>query len=119
MQDARRLANTSSREHSFTLCPSYTPLASRIELKILMFVFTALDGLPPPYLSEILVLRKQNRALRSSNQLLLDVEVKVQMLGRQDFFCCSTQTLEQASSSCIHTMTDPGFLKYNLEKHFF
>lgn len=39
-----------------------------------MFVFKALDGLVPPSLSEISVACVQNRALRSSNQLLLEGE---------------------------------------------
>ena len=37
-----------------------------------MFVFKAINGLAPPYLSEILTLLEHNRALRSSGQLFLE-----------------------------------------------
>jgi len=38
-----------------------------------MFVFKALNGLAPSYLSELLTVRNPGRALRSTNQLLLEV----------------------------------------------
>ncbi len=38
-----------------------------------MFVFKALNGLAPSYLSELLTVCEPGRALRSSNQLLLEV----------------------------------------------
>lgn len=55
----------------------WLPVCFRIDFTLLRFLFKALNALPPPYLSEILTLltltlHKLNRALRSSNQLLLD-----------------------------------------------
>ena len=38
-----------------------------------MFVLKALNGLAPLYLSELLIVRTTGRALRSTNQLLLEV----------------------------------------------
>lgn len=35
-----------------------------------MFGFKALNGLSPPYLSKLLTLRDQKRALRSSDQII-------------------------------------------------
>ena len=45
----------------------------RIDFELIMFVFKALDGLAPLYLSELLTIRDSGRALRSTDQLVLEV----------------------------------------------
>ncbi len=45
----------------------------RVDFKIVLFVFKALNGLAPLYLTERLAFRQSNRVLRSANQLLLEV----------------------------------------------
>ena len=71
--------------HSFKTWPHHTgsglsllhwlPVRFRIDFKILMFVFKILNGLAPQYLAELIHVHKSARALRSSNELLLDVPI--------------------------------------------
>ncbi len=72
---ARLLTNTNRREHITPVLNSlhWLPVHCRIDFKLLMFVFKALNGLAPSYLPELLTVRELGRALRSSNQLLLEV----------------------------------------------
>ena len=72
---ARLLTSTKRREHiNPVLCTlHWLPVHYRIDFKLLMFVFKALNGLAPSYLSELLTVRAPGRALRSSNKLLLEV----------------------------------------------
>ena len=51
----------------------WLPVRFRIDFKLFVFVFKAINGLAPPYMSEILILREHNGALRSSGQLFLEV----------------------------------------------
>ena len=51
----------------------WLPVRFRIDLKLLLFAFYAINGLAPSYLTEILTVRDHGRALRSSGQLLLEV----------------------------------------------
>lgn len=68
---AQFLTNTSTPQHIAPVLSSlhWLPVAFRIDFKILVFVFKALNGLGPPYLSDLLSVRNQNRALRSANQV--------------------------------------------------
>ena len=52
---------------------SVTPVKFRIDFKIAVFVYKALSGLAPKYISDLLIPYSPQRALRSSNQLLLTV----------------------------------------------
>ena len=72
---ARLLTCTNKREHITPVLKSlhWLPVQYRIDFKILMFVFKALHGLTPVYLTELLTVQEPGRALRSSNQLLLEV----------------------------------------------
>ncbi len=66
---ARLLTNTRKHEH-------ITPIVYSLhwlDLKIVLFVFKALNGLTPLYVTEMLAFRQSNRVLRSTNQLLLEV----------------------------------------------
>lgn len=49
------------------------PVPFRIDFRILLLIFKVLNGLAPPYLSELLNIHTPVRALRSSNQMVLDV----------------------------------------------
>lgn len=71
---ARFLTGTSRHEHITPVLSSlhWLPVRFRIDFKLL-FVFNAINGLAPFYLSEILTVRDHGRALRSSGQLLLEV----------------------------------------------
>ncbi|KAF7668426.1 hypothetical protein LDENG_00012790, partial [Lucifuga dentata] len=45
----------------------------RIDFKIFLFVFKSLNGLAPPYPSDLLTLHTPTRSLRSADQMLLVV----------------------------------------------
>ncbi len=72
---ARLLTGTKKYEHITPVLASlhWLPVRFRIEFKILLIVFKILHGLAPAYLSELLHVHTPVRALRSSNQVLLDV----------------------------------------------
>ena len=72
---ARLLTNTDRRVHITPVLNSlhWLPVLYRIDFKLLMLVLKALDGLAPSYSSELLTVRNPGRALRSTNQLLMEV----------------------------------------------
>ena len=58
----------------------------RIHFKIILFAFKALNGLAPPYLSELLHPYTHSRSLRSADQLLLTVpEAGLKLRGDRAF----------------------------------
>ncbi|XP_061086404.1 uncharacterized protein LOC133121220 [Conger conger] len=71
---ARLLTGKKKREHITPALTSlhWLPVRYRINLKILLFVFKAMNGLAPTYLSELLNMYTPARSLRSCNQQLLD-----------------------------------------------
>ena len=70
---ARLLTGTKKRDHITLASLHWLPVCFRIVFKILLFVFKMLNGLAPQYLTELLHVHTPVRALRSSNQMLLDV----------------------------------------------
>ncbi len=72
---ARFLTNTRKRENITPVLVGLhlLPVEYRIQFKILLFVYKALTGLAPNYLSDLLSHYHTIRPLRSSNALLLSV----------------------------------------------
>lgn len=72
---ARLLTRTKKRDHITPALATlhWLPVCFRIEFKIVLIVFKILNGLSPSYLSELLHVHTPIKALRSSNQMLLDV----------------------------------------------
>ena len=72
---ARVLTKTKMREHITPILASlhWLPVVFRIDFKVLLLVYKALNGLAPPYLSDCLVRYVPERPLRSSNADLLVV----------------------------------------------
>lgn len=72
--DACTKCRCSSQTLTLVLCTlHWLPVCFLIDFIIVTFVFQSLTDLAPPYLYKILVLHEQSKALRSSNQLLLQV----------------------------------------------
>ena len=69
------LTGTKKRDHITPVLASlhWLPVHYRIDFKIVLFVFKILNGQAPQYLVELLHALTPARALRLSNQLLLDV----------------------------------------------
>ena len=68
----------------------WLPVDSRIQYKILLITFKALNGLAPKYLSELLIQYSPSRSLRSSLQNLLQVnEPNSVKYGERAFIYCA------------------------------
>ncbi len=92
---AHLLTGTRKYEHfphfSFTLL---LPVHFRIQFKILLFVFKSLNGLAPPYISELLHPYMPTRSLRSTDQLFLNVpKTKRKLRGDRGAFAVSAPKL--------------------------
>ena len=72
---ARVLTNTKKIEHITPVLKSlhWLPVYQRIDFKILLLVFKALNGLGPKYISDLLIRYEPSRPLRSSGTGLLSV----------------------------------------------
>ncbi len=72
---ARFLTGTKKREHISPIQASlhWLPVKQRIDFKVITYVFKALHGLAPIYISELLSFYSPQRSLSSSVQLLLNV----------------------------------------------
>ena len=70
---ARLLTGTRKREHITPVLANlhWLPVRYRIQFKVLLFVFKALNGHPPSYLSNLLIPKSSARSLRSADQFLL------------------------------------------------
>ena len=70
---ARVLTKTRKRAHITPILKSlhWLPVCFRIDFKILLLVFKALNGLSPSYLSDLLLNYEPSRTLRSSDRGLL------------------------------------------------
>ena len=118
---ARFLTGTSRREHITPVLPSlhWLPVRFRIDFKLLLFVFNAINGLAPSYLSEILTFRNCGRALRSSGQLLLEVpRSRLKQRGDRSFAVTAPRLWNKLPPD-IRTITDLSLFKSKLKTHFF
>ncbi|KAK0140685.1 hypothetical protein N1851_022323 [Merluccius polli] len=87
----------------------WLPIHFRIHFKILLFAFKSLNGLAPPYLSELLHPYTPTRCLRSADQLLLrQPKTKLKLRGDRAFAVAAPnlwndlpQHIRQASSLSV------------------
>lgn len=72
---AHLLTGTCKYEHIFPVLRSlhWLPIQFRIDFKLLLLTFKSLNGLAPPYLSELLHPYTPTHSLRSADKLLLRV----------------------------------------------
>ncbi len=70
---ARMLTGTRKFDHITPVLRSlhWLPVSFRIKFKIVLFVFTSLHGLAPPYIADLIQEQKPTRSLRSQSQKLL------------------------------------------------
>ncbi len=106
---ARVLTRTRKYEHISPVLSTlhWLPIKHRIDFKILLMTYKALNGLAPQYLSELLSHYSPSRPLRSQNSGHLIIHIKINC-GRQIFFLFSTKTLEQSTKHCSggrHTLS--------------
>ena len=94
---ARVLTKTKMREHITPVLASlhWLPVVFRIDFKILLLVYKALNGLAPSYLYDCLPRYVPNRTLRSSSADLLHVPTMTyQKYGEAAFCFCGPGGLE-------------------------
>ena len=118
---ARFLTGTSRREHITPVLSSlhWLPVRFRIDFKLLLFVFNAINGLAPSYLSDRLTFRNCGRALRSSGQVLLEVpRSKLKQWGDRSFAVAAPRLWNKLPPD-IRTTTDLSLFKSKLKTHFF
>ena len=98
-----------------------SPVRFRIRFKILIFVFRAIHGLAPSYLSDFISIRKQSSYnLRSNNELLL-VPPPVSFrpaLGSSTFFYAAPVEWNSLPSSIRH-ITSLATFKEHLKTYFY
>ena len=97
----------------------WLPVYFRIDVKILLFVFKALNGLVPQYLTELLHIHAPARALRSANQLLLDVpKTRLKTKGDRAFAAAAPRLWSTLPWHIRSTESIEAF-KSSLKMHFF
>ena len=97
----------------------WLPVSLRIEFKILLLTFKALNDLAPDYLSDILKLRKAPHSLRSEIKLLLDVpRTRTCTYGDRAFSVCAP-ALWNALPDEIRFETELSVFKTKLKTHLF
>ena len=85
---ARVVCKVSKRSHMTPILKSlhWLPVCERINFKVLLLTFKALNGLAPKYLTELLCEHVPQRALRSGDQHLLTVpRTELKMYGDRCF----------------------------------
>ena len=118
---ARLLTNTHRRVHITPVLNSlhWLPVLFRIDFKLIMLVFKALNSLAPLYLSELLTIRDPGRALRSTNQLVLEVpRSKYKHWGDQAFSVAAPR-LWNKLPTVMRLISDPGLFKSRLKTYLF
>lgn len=117
---ARLLSNAPKFAHiSPILCAlHWLPIQFRIKFKILLFVFKAIHGLAPSYLSDLLAIYVPRRALRSTDQLSLVVpQSRYKKWGDCSFSVCGPR-LWNALPVELRVESDLVAFKSALKTHF-
>ncbi|XP_055499399.1 uncharacterized protein LOC129701965 [Leucoraja erinacea] len=118
---ARLLTGTRKREHITPILASlhWLPVHFRVHFKILLFVFKSLNGLAPPYLSELLHLYAPTRCLRSADQLLLEVPRSKRKLRGDRAFSVAAPALWNTLPLQIRQAPSLSIFKSSLKTHFY
>ena len=118
---ARVLTKTRMREHITPVLASlhWLPVVFRIDFKILLLVYKALNGLAPSYLTDCLSRYVPNRPLRSSSADLLDVPKMAYRKHGQSAFCFYGPTVWNKLPLHLRQATSVDSFKAQLKTHLF
>ena len=118
---ARVLTKTRMRAHITPVLASlhWLPVAFRIEFKILLLVYKALNGLAPLYLRDCLSRYDPVRTLRSSNAGLLDVPVMKYKKYGETAFCFCGPTAWNKLPLYIKQAASVDIFKAQLKTHLY
>ena len=118
---ARLLTGTKKRAHITPILASlhWLPVSFRIDFKILLFVFKAVNGLAPTYISDLIQIYTPARTLRSEGQLQLVVP-KSRLKTRGDrAFSVVGPKLWNALPLHVRTAPTVECFKARLKTHFY
>ncbi|KAI5086485.1 hypothetical protein C0J45_23351, partial [Silurus meridionalis] len=118
---ARILTGTSAREHITPILEKlhWLPVSFRIEFKILMLTYKALNNLAPQYLCELLTPYTPSRALRSSEAGLLTAQkTRLKTVGDRAFSSLAPKLWNSLPSE-IRNAESLGVFKSHLKTYFF
>ena len=92
---ARLLTGTRKRDHITPILASlhWLPVRFRIQFKTLLFVYKALNGLAPPYISQLISYRPNTRNLRSADKGLLETPTSIKRSRGDRAFAVAGPTL--------------------------
>ncbi len=117
---ARLLTGTRKYDHISPILASlgWLPIQARVDFKLLIFVYKSLNGLAPPYLSELLQVYKPPRSLRSAEKGVLFVpRTKYKRRGDRAFAVVAPNLWNNLP---LHIRSAPtlGSFKSRLKIHF-
>ncbi len=118
---ARILTRTSAREHITPVLEKshWLPVSFRIDFKILMLIYKALNNLAPQYLSELLTHYTPTRVLRSSEAGLLTVQTtRLKTMGDRAFSSLAPKLCNSLPSE-IRNAESLNVFKSSLKTYFF
>ncbi len=118
---ARVITQTNSREHITPIRKGlhWLPIKHRIDYKILMLTFKAMNGLAPSYMKDMLSPYVAGRALRSQNQYLLTpVTSRLITYGYRSFQHAAPSLWNDLPLS-IRKIDDLATFKCTLKTHMF
>ncbi|GAA6093889.1 uncharacterized protein LOC116685831, partial [Tachysurus ichikawai] len=118
---ARLLSKTSKRSHITPVLHSlhWLPVRFRVEYKVLMFVFKAINGLAPAYLTELIKVYQPARSLRSSGHTsLVTPKYSYEKFGGRSF-AIKGPKLWNALPAHLQSITVLSVFKSQLKTHLF
>lgn len=116
---ARLLTGAKKQEHITPVLSllHWLPVRYRIDFKILLFV--SLYGMAPEYLSDLIKVHRPSRALRSADQLVLDVPRSLLKSRGDRAFAMAAPTLWNALPLSVRSATSLSIFKTHLKTHLF
>ena len=118
---ARLITRTKKFDHITPVLQQlhWLPVIYRIKFKILLITYKALNGLTPPYISELIHRNNPARSLRSSNKQLLHIPMtRLRSYGDRTF-SYSSPTLWNHLPYDIRTAPNVDIFKSRLKTYLF
>ena len=119
---ARLVTRTKKHDHITPILQDlhWLPIQQRIDYKIALLTFKALNGMAPSYITELITQYKPSRTLRSSSQLLLRHTVKCRTIfyGQRSFSAAAPKIWNNLPAD-IRSITSLAPFKKALKTFFF
>ncbi len=118
---ARLLTGTRGREHITPVLIKlhWLPIRYRIHYKVLLYVFKAVHGLSPDYVTDLINVYQSSRSLRSNDQLLLMVPRSRLKCRGDRAFSVAAPRLWNALPLSIRSSPTLGVFQSALKTHLF